>query len=263
MTLAHRVDGSGPPLVLLNGIAMTLAGWEPIARPLAENHQVIRCDFRGQLMTPGPAPVRVDAHGDDVLELLDHLGIDSAHLVSTSFGGAVGAIVAGRAPDRVRSLVSIASADGFTASMAEEIARWRQACVDVLDGAPGRRVGEVLEPVVYSEAYLRNHRRERAAAMGAMDALPRAWFEGLIGLLDSAGGFALGDTLESIRCPTLILAAEEDGFIPLQRCRALAEAIRGAEFEVLPGAGHAVVAENPPMVVERVRPFLEGPAGAA
>jgi pimeloyl-ACP methyl ester carboxylesterase len=43
----HRVDGEGEPLLLLNGIAMSVASWEEIARPLAERFRVVRCDFRG------------------------------------------------------------------------------------------------------------------------------------------------------------------------------------------------------------------------
>lgn len=258
MKLAHRVEGEGPPLILLNGIAMTMAAWGPIAADLTVDFTVIRCDLRGQLLTPGPAPADIADHADDVLELLDDLGIASVHIVSTSFGGAVGAIIAGRAPARARSLISVASADGFTDAMEVEIDRWRSACRDVLDGAPGRRVSEVLEPVVYSAEYLAGHVREREASKTATDALPARWFSDLISLLDSAGGAAFTDALGKVKCPTLIAAAELDGFVPRERCRALADAIDGARFEVLPGAGHAVVAEDPALVAGLVRDFIKG-----
>ncbi|MRR12138.1 alpha/beta hydrolase, partial [bacterium] len=45
--LAHRVDGRGDPLLLLNGGMMSLSAWEELARPLAERYRVVRCDFRG------------------------------------------------------------------------------------------------------------------------------------------------------------------------------------------------------------------------
>lgn len=252
------VEGEGESLVLCNGIAMSAASWEVIARPLAERFRVVRFDFRGQLMSPGPVPRDAGEHVDDVVALLDELEIDRAHLVATSFGGAVAAMVAARRPDRVRSLISIASADGFDDVMAEEVARWRQGCVDSLDGGDRGLISDVLEPVVYSAGWLASHRAERAQRRAQIAALPRGWFEGLIGLLDSTDSVVLAGELSSIRCPTLIVAAELDGFIPLERTRALADAIPGARFEVIKGAGHAVVVEQHRRVVELCLEFLGG-----
>ena len=52
--LTHRIDGDGPPLLLLNGGLMSIAVWQPFADALSSTRRVIRCDFRGQLLTPGP-----------------------------------------------------------------------------------------------------------------------------------------------------------------------------------------------------------------
>ena len=65
------------------------------------------------LMTPGPPPHDVVDHANDVATLLDHLKLDSVHVVGTSFGGVVGTLFAARFPTRARSLITIASADGF------------------------------------------------------------------------------------------------------------------------------------------------------
>jgi 3-oxoadipate enol-lactonase len=54
----------------------------------------------------------------------------------------------------------------------------------------------------------------------------------------------------------LVVAAEFDGFVPLDRVRDLAESIGGARFEVIKGAGHAVVIEQPQRVVELCLDFL-------
>ena len=131
----HTVDGVGEPLVLLNGIAMSGPSWQPVAAPLAGRFRVVRCDFRGQLLTPGDVPPDLATHADDVAEVLEHVDAAPAHVVSTSFGGAVGITLAARRPDLVRSLVSIATPDGFTEAMAFEVARWRSACEAVLGGA--------------------------------------------------------------------------------------------------------------------------------
>jgi 3-oxoadipate enol-lactonase len=254
--LFHQCDGEGDPLLLLNGIAMTAASWQAVARPLAEGFRVIRSDFRGQLMTPVAPPDDVADHADDVAALLDHLGLESAHVVGTSFGGVVGTLTAARHPDRVRSLITIASADGFDEVMADEVERWRQACVDALEGDDRGVLSDILEPVVYSPQWVTAHKAERAQRRAQIAALPDEWFEGLIGLLDTAHSLRLRDELVAIRCPTLVVAAELDGFVPLDRARGLAAAITGAGFELVIGAGHAVVVEQPKRIVELCLAFL-------
>jgi 3-oxoadipate enol-lactonase len=257
VTLCHLSDGAGKPLVLLNGIAMTAVSWEVVAKPLAKHYRVIRCDFRGQLMTPAPPPEDVAEHADDVAALLDHLGIEAAHIVGTSFGGVIGTLVAARHPDRVWSLTTIASADGFDELMADEVAHWRAACVASLEGPDRGHLSDILEPVVYSQAWVEKHKAERAQRRAQISALPDQWFEGLIGLLDSAHSLRLREELERVCCPTLVIAAELDGFVPLDRARGLAEAIDGARFKIIEGAGHAVVVEQPKQVVELCLEFLK------
>ena len=252
----HLIDGAGKPLVLLNGIAMSAVSWEVVARPLAKHYRVVRCDFRGQLMTPVPPPENVAEHADDVVALLDDLGIEAAHIVGTSFGGVIGTLVAARHPDRVRSLTTIASADGFDEVMADEVARWRTACVDSLESSDRGHLSDILEPMVYSPAWVEKHRAERAQRRAQISALPDQWFRGLIGLLDSAHSLRLREELERVRCPTLVIAAELDAFVPLDRARGLAEAIEGASFMSIEGAGHAVVVERPGRVVELCLEFL-------
>ena len=256
-TLSHMSDGAGDPLVLLNGIAMTGVSWEVVARPFAEHYRVVRCDFRGQLMTPVPPPENVAEHADDVAALLDRLEIDSADIIGTSFGGVIGTLVAAHHPDRVRSLTTIASADGFDELMADEVARWRTACVISLESADRGHLSDILEPMVYSPAWVEKHKAERAQRREQIAALPDQWFRGLIGLLDSAHSLRLREELERVRCPTLVIAAELDRFVPLDRARGLAEAIDGASFRIIEGAGHAVVIERPKRVVELCLEFLK------
>jgi 3-oxoadipate enol-lactonase len=69
---------------------------------------------------------------------------------------------------------------------------------------------------------------------------------------------ALAGELAAVVCPALVVAAELDGFIPLERTRALAEGIRGARFTLIAGAGHAVVVERPQRLAALCLDFLEG-----
>ena len=256
VVLYHRIDGEGEPLLLLNGVAMSVSSWEPISRPLAESFRVVRCDFRGQLMMPVTPPAVAD-HAEDVIALLDHLEIETAHLVGTSFGGVMATLAAGRHPDRVRSLITVASAPGFFDEMADEVELWKAACRRSLDGGDRGHFADVLEPVGYSSAYIESHREELDTRRAQIAALPDVWFEGLYGLLDSAQSLHLRRELAAIRCPTMVVAAELDAFVPVRRARGLAESIDGARFEIIKGAGHAVVMEQSQRVVELCLDFLE------
>jgi pimeloyl-ACP methyl ester carboxylesterase len=256
VVLYHRIDGDDEPLLLLNGVGMSVSAWEPVAWQFAERFRLVRCDFRGQLKMPVTPPADVTDHAEDVVALMDHLELETAHLVGTSFGGVMAMLVAGRYPDRVRSLITIAAADGFDEEMADEIELWKVACRRSLDGGDRGHLSDVLDPLIFSPAYIESHTEERAMRRAQISALPDLWFEGLFGLLDSALSLRLPDELAAIRCPTLVVAAELDGFVPLDRVRDLAESIGGARFEVIKGAGHAVVIEQPQRFVELCLDFL-------
>jgi pimeloyl-ACP methyl ester carboxylesterase len=258
VVLYHRVDGEGEPLLLLNGVFMSVASWEPVARSFKKRFRLVRCDFRGQLMMPVTPPDDLEGHAADAVALLDHLEIESAHIVGTSLGGVVGAIAAARHPNRVRSLVTIASADGFHGQRrVDELDRWRAACRQTLAGGDRGRLSDVIESVVFSPAWVDAHRAERVQRRAHIAALPDIWFETAIGLLDGAHSVHLREVLASIRCPALVVASELDGFVPVAEVRKLAEGIEGARFEIIEGAGHAVVVEKPDRVTELCLEFLD------
>jgi 3-oxoadipate enol-lactonase len=248
--LYHQLDGAGEPVILLNGIMMTVVSWEGVRARLSPHLQVLCCDLRGQLMTREPPPPLVADHVPDLVALLDHLGIERVHVIGTSFGGLVGAYLAARHPRRVLSYTAIAAGDRFDDEMQAEVERWRRSCAAVLGGGPRTAVCEAIEPVVFSPAWRRANRRQQALRLKFFESLPDTWYQGLHGLLVSAPSVDLGPELSGITCPALVVAAGEDRFVPRERSRALADQIPGARFEVIEGAGHAVIAEQPQQVAD-------------
>lgn len=243
--LAHRVAGQGPPLLLLNGGLMSMASWEPVAAPLEQHFRVVRCDLRGQLLSPGAPHAELSGHVEDVIALLDALRLDAVHLVGTSFGASVGMQLAARHPERASALVAIAATDRITDD------EWRasqplvDAARDAATGGDGGRVLDLLLPGTYSPTYLKTNARLLAERRAQLAALPPAWFEQLAGLLASLRGLDLRPELGSIRCPTLVVAAGQDTTFPVERSEALAAAIPGAALAVVPDSGHALVVEAP------------------
>ncbi|MET7299599.1 alpha/beta hydrolase [Embleya sp. NPDC005575] len=103
MTLAHDKDGTGPVVVLLHSSVCDRRMWDPQWSVLIDaGYRVVRPDLSGFGRTPPATDPRRDA--DDVLDLLDALGIGRAALVGACHGGTVALEVAARRPDRVDSL---------------------------------------------------------------------------------------------------------------------------------------------------------------
>lgn len=254
--LAHRVAGTGAPVLLLNGGLMTMSSWDAIAETLEPSFRVVRCDFRGQLLSPGAPPASLDGHVEDVRRLLDVLQLDAVHVAGTSFGGEVAVLLAARHPERALSLAVIASTDQVTSSMWETSRTLLAAAEDAAAGGDGGRVLDLLLPQAFSAAYVVAQGGAIATRRAQIASLPRAWFAGLAALLRSLEGLDLRDTLRGVRCPTLVVAAALDETFPPACSRSLAEGIAGARLVVVPDAGHAVVAERPGRVAKVVLEFL-------
>ena len=104
--LYHEVHGRGEPLVLLEGLGGDIAGWRRNIPRLAGELRVIAFDHRGNGRSPAPdEPMIMSTFVDDALALLDHVGIERAHLYGQSFGGMVAQELALTSPNRVRSLI--------------------------------------------------------------------------------------------------------------------------------------------------------------
>ena len=103
--LHHVVEGTGPVVVLLHAGVADLRMWDAQVRELSRDHRTVRCDLGG-FGGSAAAPSACDA--EDVLALLDHLGVQAFSLVAASYGGHVGLQVATAAAERVDRLVLIA-----------------------------------------------------------------------------------------------------------------------------------------------------------
>ncbi len=251
--VAHRVDGAGDPLLLLNGGLMSIPAWEPIAAPLAGGRRVVRLDFRGQLLTPVPPPATLDDHASDVVALLDALGIERADLLGTSFGGIVALIVAGRWPARVRRLVVVTA----TGALTPEMRRQAEALEQLAERGDGAALFRSLAAGTFSDRYLAAQPagwvEERAKATAAM---PRWWLDGVAGLMKALGTLDLAAVLPHIQAPTLVIGAGLDRTFPIENSRALAGAIPRSRLEILEGVGHGVVVEAPERIVALAEEFL-------
>jgi 3-oxoadipate enol-lactonase len=254
--LSHHIDGQGEPVLLLNGGLMSIAVWEPVAVPLAERFQVVRCDFQGQLLSPGEPEPSLGVHVRDVIELLDALNLSRIHLVGTSFGALVALLLAARHPERAASVTSIAGTDKILPEVWGPSAELREICLEAAAGRDGGRVLDFLLPTTYTPEYLEAQKTALAFHRAWVAALPAVWFQGLAAILSSLEGVDLTPSLGAIRCPALIVAAELDRMFPLERSQALAAAIPVARLTVVPGAPHGMVVEQAAETARLLLDFL-------
>ena len=244
-------DPADPPILLIMGIGASMLWWEEgFCRMLAEGGRfVIRYDHRdtGRSVTYEPGHPGYTG-GDlvtDAVGVLDAYGIEAAHLVGASAGGALAQVIAVERADRVRSLVLISTSpavsvqhelppptDAFGAFLSSARVDWSDAdsVVDYLV-AYLRMLAGTERP--FDEAAVRDFVRrdiERARAFSALQ-----------------NQNAIGDDgrdhgpLSSIAAPTLVIHGTADPMFPLEHGEALAEEIPGAALLPLEGAGHGVV----------------------
>jgi 3-oxoadipate enol-lactonase len=237
-----------PVLVFGPSLGTDTGLFDAQAAQFAGSHRVIRYDLRGHgasEVVPGPCTV-ADLAGD-VLALLDSLGVDRFSYAGVSIGGAVGLELALRVPDRVEKLAVLASAARF--ADAESYAE------------RGQQVrGEGTEFLVPSRTGLwftaEWAEREPAEADRLIAMLRGTPAEGYAACCDAIAAFDVRDRVGGITAPTLVLAGAEDPATTGELMRELAEGIPGAQFVVVPGAGHLPNATHPAEVNAALREHL-------
>ena len=247
MTLTHRIDGAGPPLLLLNGGLMSIATWQPYVDFLSGRYRVVRCDFRGQLLTPGPPfATSWESHADDVAALLDALEIERAYVVGVSFGALVAMHLAALYPTRVSRLTVISATDYTTAAMRADAAEGRALAASD-PAALFRRVARKTWSASWLAAQPADFIEQRARQMAS---LPRQFFEGAAAILSLIETLDLRPHLAKIAAPALVVAGEHDEVFPPEHSRAIAAAIPDARLEIVEGTGHGLLFERPERVIE-------------
>jgi 3-oxoadipate enol-lactonase len=216
---------------------------------LAKRHRVVSYDHRGHGESPvPPGPYTIAELGDDVLTLLDSLGVERASFCGLSLGGMVGMWLAAHAPERIHRLVLLCT----SALLPREpwLERARLVRAEGTSAVADAVVGRWFTPRFAARD------PELVARMRAMIAATPA--EGYAACCEAIAAMDLRDDLANIRAPTLVLSAANDPAIPPEHCAAIASAISGARLVVIPDAAHLPIVEQHELVTRHILEHLEG-----
>jgi pimeloyl-ACP methyl ester carboxylesterase len=251
-SLYYETRGSGPPLVLLNGLSQSTLNWMTQARRLAAEFTVITYDARGQGRTPaGAEPLSLAVQTRDLARLLDHLELPTAHLVGFSYGARLALGFAARRPQRVRRLVLTSTGLGESALRRTIVRSW----VEVLKTGGLEAMIWAAVPHIFGEQFLAKHENSLGAIIRAGTARNSA--EGLTALIEGYMTFGnTGDDATRVLAPTLIISAEEDPLVPLSSASTLVDAIPNAEHLLIQASGHTIPIEHPEAWRSAVQSFL-------
>jgi len=256
MRLAFAEEGPGPAVVLLHGFPLSRAMWKEQLTGIGSIYRVIAPDLRGHGDSPAPAGTyTIDEMADDVVELLDYLGLDEPVVVGgLSMGGYVALSMAERYPARLRGLMLM---DTRAAADTPEAAQKREETAqDVLESRNVRALVESMIPRLFARKTIAQ-RPERVAMLS--EAMEHNTPRGVAGALRAmAIRPDRSDDLARIRVPTIVMVGEEDAITPPSEAMALADAIAGARLEVIADAGHLAPYENPAVANAVILRFLDG-----
>lgn len=246
-------SGHGFPILFLHAGIADSRMWQPQADELSTDFDLIRPDMRG--FGQSDLPAGEFALRDDAVKLLDHLGIERAHVVGCSVGGSVAIDVTIEHPNRVAKLVLSGSgvgganfgeadqalfADVEAAEAAKDMNRLNEAEVRIWVDGPKRPAGTVTGAV------------RRLALDMNRQALSFDWDKTTNMRMDPPAF----KRLEEISVPTLIIVGDEDVPHVITVAHVLHKSIRGSRLDVIRGAAHLPSIERPDEFSRLLRDFL-------
>jgi aminoacrylate hydrolase len=243
-----------PPLILSPGLGGSGAYWAPNIEPLAARHRLIVYDHRGTGRSDRalPAGLSVDDMADDVMTLLDGLGIERAGLIGHAAGGVIGLSIARRFPERLDRLVIV---NGWSRPD-PHFARCMEARLALLHGS-GARAFVRAQPIFLYPARWVSANSDR---LDAEEAGHVAHFQGPANVearIAALRAFDMDASLQDIAVPTLLVVAEDDMLVPDICSERLAQGLPNATLARMTG-GHACNITEPMIFAKILDAFLSG-----
>ena len=229
------------PVLLVQGLGGEKNSWNLQRAALALRHRTIAFDNRGAGRSDKPdGKYNLEEMADDAIAVLDAAGIENAHVVGLSMGGAISQIIALKHPNRVRSLTLVATACRNHAWREELLQSWATTAETEGMAAVGKEAARwMIGP--------RSFRRV-LPALGWMGPLqlfnPANAFVSQVKAILSTDDGALNTELANIVCPTMVVVGNQDVLTPRGDAEEIASLIPTAELVVISGGAHGLHIEH-------------------
>jgi len=251
VVLHHQVDGpeGKPALVFSNSLGSDFRIWDGVVARLENRFRFVRYDKRGHgLSEAPPAPYALTDHVSDLAALLDHLAVSRAAVVGLSVGGMIAQGIAALRPDLVAALVLVGT--GHKIGTQEF---WK-ARIDAVttNGIVG------IADLVLQRWFTPGYRTpENPDFVGYTNMLVRTPLDGYVGTCTALRDADLTESTRALKIPATCMVGDQDGSTPPDLVRSLAALIKGAQFHIIPDAGHIPCVERPDAVAELIGAFLK------
>jgi aminoacrylate hydrolase len=248
----YEIAGSGPPLLLVTGLAGVASAWNANMEALSQRFTVIRYDHRG---TGGSERTEggysIEGLTDDLVGLLDELGQERVQLVGHSTGGAIGQVLAARHPERVERMVLYAT----WATLCPQMALCMNVRLKLLSACGPDAYHRASPLFLFPPRYICENWEalDASLATAVAQSTTASILEARVRAVLAFDGRAY---LPEITCPTLVLVARDDILTPLESSEELAASIPGAVLQVLQYGAHAVSQVDPETFNKAVVSFL-------
>jgi aminoacrylate hydrolase len=233
--------GRGPVLILSSGLGGSGSYWAPNIAALAQNYRVITYDHRGTGRSDRhvEGDLTLEAMGEDVILLLDALGIERATLIGHAIGGMAGLAACIAHPWRLQRIVTI---NGW-ARLDPHTARCFDTRMTLL--RQGARPYLHAQPLfLYPPQWISDHHDR----LQAEEEVHLAHFPGeemVTRRIAAARRFNIADRLARVTARTLFVASEDDMLVPPSCSALMAKRIARAQLATMPKGGHAVNVTRP------------------
>jgi esterase len=259
LNLNYETVGSGPPLVVLHGLFGSSGNWRGIARELASSHSVFSVDLRNHGASPWADSMDYLEMADDVLQLVETLGLDRPTVMGHSMGGKTAMALALSHPQAIGGIAVIDIApESYTDQFSSYVSAMRS--LDVAGAASRREIHQALADSLNAEApvdfLMQNLRRQNDRFDWRLNLLAT----GLC--MRELCGFP--EALRDARYdgPALFIHGAESGYVRPSSLAGIRALFPRAGTERVADAGHWVHADQPAALLCGLRDWLAD-AGAA
>ena len=260
-TIRYIREGTGTPLVLVQGAGVIGEGWRPQIDALRASHAIVALDNRGiGGSTCRASALTIEDMAADVLAIADAEGFDRFHLAGHSIGGLIAQEIALRARPRMLGLALLCTFErGGQASRLTPAIIWKGLRTRIGTRAMRRQAFmELVMPGGYLAGVDREALASQLAALFGHDLADQPAI--VMKQLGAASRFDASGRLEDLAgVPTLVLSARHDAIARPEYGRALAARIPGARYVEIADGGHAVTIQ----CAREVNALLAGHLGRA